>query len=368
MRIPALLVSLALVVSACGDDADPAPGTTAGPTTTAPTTTAPATTVPGTTQAGGATTTSPPTTAAPTTGALDPSWEVLDGGPDARRDAKRAVATDGTVWLHGGRAGATTFDDLWRFDPATGTWEEVEFTGPAPAARFGHEAAWDAANGRFVVAFGQLGSDFFSDVWAFDPATGSWTEIAPTGAGPSERYGTCSAYDAATNSLIVSHGFTIFGRFDDTWSLDLATGAWTEISPEGNRPEARCLHACGLDPTTGDLVLFGGQSNSSRFLGDTWVLGPGGWALVDNGAPGARRFPSLVASNGSLHLFGGITEDGDTTAPFTFGDGAWQPGGPEGPGPRNGHAAAVGPDGSIFVLGGEASGAPVGDFWVLRTP
>ena len=364
MRTSALLLSLALIATACGDDsADSSPGTTAVPATTAaPTTsTAPPTTA-------GATTSAPPTTSPPATAAPRAAWEALPGGPPARRDARMAAAPDGMLWLHGGRSGATTFDDLWRFDPSTGSWAEVEFEGPAPAARFGHEAAWDAVNDRLVVTLGQLGDDFFSDAWAFDPSTGAWTEIASAGSGPSDRYGACSAHDAATNSLIISHGFTIFGRFDDTWALDLATGAWTEVSPDGDRPEARCLHACALDPVTGDLVLFGGQSNSSRFLGDTWILGPQGWSQADTGNPGARRFPSLVTANGALHLFGGIGEEGDVAAPFTFIDRTWQAGGPDGPGARNGHAAASGPDGSVFVFGGESAGAATGDFWVLHNP
>jgi hypothetical protein len=368
MRTSALLLCLALISTACGDDsADPSPATTAAATTaagtTAPTTTPPTTVAP--TTAGGST--SPPTTAPPTTQA-ETSREALAEGPAARRDAVMAVAPDGAVWLHGGRRGGTTFDDLWRFDPAAASWEQMPFEGPAPAARFGHEAAWDSAGNRFVVTLGQLGDTFFSDAWAFDPASGAWSEIAATGSGPSDRYGACSAYDPATNSLVISHGFTIFGRFDDTWSLDLATGDWTEISPDGDRPEPRCLHACDLDPAGGRLVLFGGQSNSSRFLSDTWVLGTDGWALVDGGAPGGRRFPSLVASHGALHLFGGIGDGGDLTAPFSFSDGGWQEGGPVGPGPRNGHAAAAGPDGSIFLFGGEGSGSPLGDFWVLRNP
>jgi hypothetical protein len=367
MRTSALILTLALVAAACGDDsADPAPATTAGPTTAAPDTTTPPTTAPATTAASG--TTAAPTTAPPTTAAPEAAWETLAEGPPARRDAAMAVADDGTVWLHGGRSGGETFGDLWRFDPGAGAWEQVVVDGSAPTARFGHEAAWDAAGDRLVITFGQLGSDFFSDVWAFDPATGAWTEMAPNGAGPSERYGACSAYDAATNSLTVSHGFTIFGRFDDTWSLDLATAEWTEISPEGERPQARCLHACDLDPATGELVLFGGQSNTSSFLGDTWVLGSGGWSQVDDGTPGSRRFPSLVASNGALHLFGGIGDGGDVAAPLVYTAGSWQPADPEGPPPRNGHAAAAAPAGSILVFGGESDGAALADFWALRNP
>jgi len=366
MRASALLLSLALIAGACGgDSADPAPATTAPPTTAVATTGAP-TTAPATTAT--PTTATTPTTSPPTTAAPDPAWEALAGGPPVRRDAAMAVAPDGTVWLHGGRAGETTLGDLWRFDPKAGAWSEVIPEGDGPAARFGHDAAWDADGDRLVVTLGQRGDDFFGDAWAFDPATSTWAQLAANGAGPSERYGACSAYAAATNSLIISHGFTILGRFDDTWSLDLATGEWTDISPDGDRPEARCLHACDLDPATGDLVLFGGQSNNSRFLGDTWVLGAGGWVSVDDGTPGARRFPSLVAANGALHLFGGIGEDGDVAAPFAFAGGSWERGGPDGPEPRNGHAAAAGPDGSVFVFGGETGGSARGDLWVLRNP
>ena len=78
-------------------------------------------------------------------------------------------------------------------------------------------------------------------------AVGEWELLAPDGAGPANRYGSCAGYDPIRNRVLVSHGFTDFGRFDDTWAYSLADGTWTDISPEGERPIERCLHACTYD-------------------------------------------------------------------------------------------------------------------------
>ena len=91
--------------------------------------------------------------------------------------------------------------------------------GPAPSPRFGHAVAVDAGNRALYLFGGQAdGETFFNDTWRFDLDARSWSEI-PTGDDrPSPRYGTSAVLDGEGN-LIVSHGFTFEGRFDDTWCL-----------------------------------------------------------------------------------------------------------------------------------------------------
>jgi hypothetical protein len=57
------------------------------------------------------------------------------------------------LFLFGGR-GDEILGDLWSYDVATGTWTEVT-ASPAPSARFGHNAAFDAARGRLLLFGGQ---------------------------------------------------------------------------------------------------------------------------------------------------------------------------------------------------------------------
>ena len=155
-----------------------------------------------------------------------------------------AAAPDGTLWLHGGLAGGTSLGDLWRFDGSR--WELVVVAGAAPAARQDHVAVWDAGRDALVIATGQDSSgEVFDDVWAFDPATATWSQLAQ--GGPAARYGSCAVVDDR-GRMVITHGFSSTQRFDDTWAFDLSTSTWADITPDaGPRPVARCLHACSFD-------------------------------------------------------------------------------------------------------------------------
>ncbi|MFN8557365.1 MAG: kelch repeat-containing protein [Dehalococcoidia bacterium] len=177
-----------------------------------------------------------------------------------------------------------------------GSWSALTPGGTAPAPRFGHNAVWDPVGGRMLLFSGQPGRPSSAMSWSYDPDANAWTKIADEGAGPQRRYGGGGHYDAGAKALYISHGFTNQGRFDDTWAFGLENEAWRDQSPGGGeRPERRCLLRTGADPTRGRMLLFGGQSNSAAWLGDTWLLdlGARAWRRLDG--PGPRRRASLFA-------------------------------------------------------------------------
>jgi hypothetical protein len=78
------------------------------------------------------------------------------------------------------------------------------------------------------------------------------------------------AYDPATGDMVLFGGGSNSGLLNDTWTWDGTT--WTQQSP-ATSPPARYLASMAYDPATGDMVLFGGAGNSG-FLNDTWTYGP----------------------------------------------------------------------------------------------
>ncbi len=388
MRPLALAAVLLLVAAACGDADDSAqpPDTVvaAQPITTAPppaidddATAATTTTVASTIgdEMTTTTTTAPPTTAPPTTApppAAAPAWQQMETGGAAPSPRQNAVlgydAAAKTVYLHGGRSGGESLNDLWALDLGTGAWTELPGSGSGPTARFSHTGVWDERRSRFVVFSGEGAGfgDFFSDVWAYDPAAGAWVELAEGSTGPTDRYGSCAGYDAAGDRFIITHGFTDDGRFDDTWEFDLAANTWTELTPAGALPGARCLHACGYDAGTASLVMFGGQDDDVAFLDETWVFDGGGWTQGPAG-PSARKFPGLAPVGGGIAVFGGDTADGDAGDTWHFAGGAWAQLTPEAsPPPREGPAATADSAGAVMVIfGGRGPDGELNDTWVF---
>jgi N-acetylneuraminic acid mutarotase len=225
------------------------------------------------------------------------------------------------VYLQGGRSGGSVLDDLWVYDVAANSWAQLA-PGGGPAARFGHNGAFDNVNQRLLIFGGQAGSTFYSDLWAYDMAANSWTQLAPNSAGPLDRYGAGGAFDPVSGSFYVSHGFTSNGRFDDTWRYGVGGGGWSDASASGVRPEPRCLLRTVVDPARGRLLLFGGQSNSTPYLGDLWA--------------------------------------------FNLANRSWQQLNVPGPSPRNFYAMTLGGDGDYLLLhGGNAGGSASSELWLF---
>lgn len=303
-------------------------------------------------------------------------WDRLDTAgavPPARRD--HSMVTDGTsIFLFGGRGRTGELNDLWIYDLAAGVWTEIQSPSP-PSPRFGHNAVYSELDSRIVIFGGQAGSQFFGDTWAFTPGVDSWEELQIPGDAPSARYGAAAAYDPS-GRLIVSHGFTSSGRFDDTWALALSTNNWTEIARRDERPLERCLVRGVWDSGANRLLIFGGQSTQAPFLGDLWAFNGAFWSEIDVGdGPAPRNLYSMAYDTRSarLILFGGATSDGsandlwflDTT------EDEWSQQSPDGEAPpaRSGHDAVwLAESRSLFVFGGRGASGDLDDLWRLFIP
>ncbi|MDX2180917.1 MAG: kelch repeat-containing protein, partial [Bryobacteraceae bacterium] len=166
------------------------------------------------------------------------TYTLLPAGgtpPTGRVDGTIGYDPSGaSLYLFGGQDNAAR-NDLWVYSLRESRWREITTGGAKPAPRWGHTLAVDPVRRRLIV-FGGQASGFFSDVWAFDISAGTWTELAPNDRGPSRRYGHSGVYDPRGDRLVISHGFTNAGRFDDTWSFDFASNSWRNITPGGTRP------------------------------------------------------------------------------------------------------------------------------------
>ena len=286
--------------------------------------------------------------------------------PAARLDHAMASTSSTTVWMHGGRSVGNDRGDLWRYAVRTKRWTRIEPDGAVPPARFGHNLIAEPG-GTLLMFGGQSDADFFNDRWRFDPKTNRWTKLGD--GGPEARYGAAGAIDPATGRLVVSHGFTNSGRFDDTWLV--GAGAPADLSPAaGKRPSKRCLiHGAA---SGGRFFLFGGQSNADPYLGDLWVfdLAAREWNQLGGPAPSQRNTYAATVAGGRWWIHGGA---GPTRL---LGD-LWRLDMKTGrfravkvsgrnPAARSGHAAAP-VSGGLLIFGGATNRSETAETWRLRT-
>lgn len=232
----------------------------------------------------------------------------------------------------------------------------------APAARFGHGAAW--IEGRMWIWGGQLGGGAFSNAGAmYSPDSDHWEPINPFNA-PAGRAGLQAVWTGT--AVLVWGGFGEGGFLNSGARFDPAEQRWLPMTT-ANAPAGRDGH---IAVWTGRRLLVWGGRNATGFLGDGGLYDPGEdrWeTLTTTGAPSARTEATAVWTGESLLVWGGQGDSGELSdgAVLQF-DASGQPAGweplPAGgaPGARQGHSA-IWTGRQMLVWGGRRGSTPLGD-------
>ena len=317
----------------------------------------------------------------PTTPPLSPGgWSYItgsEGGPAPRYDHSLVADPEKQQLVMFGGRGSDTFGDTWIFDLEGEEWRQVE--GDSPPARFGAGAVYDGANRRVLLVMGQGESGFFNDVWAFDLEKETWSQLKENRVAedePRPRYGQSAALHK-DGRVLISHGFSDQGRFDDTWAFDPGAAKWVNITPKsGPIPLKRCLHELAYDPQEDLLLMFGGCSSGFGPCpqGDLWALNlaTSTWSeLQPQGMkPEARSNPSMAydQTRRAIFLFGGKGESYamQDTWVYMLADNSWQPTESEiSPSPRSSQGTAYDPQNRrVYLVGGLTNQGPDMEVWV----
>ncbi|GAC1589789.1 MAG: hypothetical protein NVS3B20_16860 [Polyangiales bacterium] len=177
-------------------------------------------------------------------------------------------------------------DDTWVLDVGCAAWREVARTGAKPPARARHAMAVDASAKRALLFGGRSRAGesgpyrLFNDVWSFDFASETWTELKTNGTPPVPRANATIVVDAARKQLIVFGGNastsgTAFTPLGDTFALDLQTLTWREVVAASASPPKRLFHAMAIDDDAHVAYVFGGGDENAfigPFFQDVWAL------------------------------------------------------------------------------------------------
>jgi uncharacterized protein (TIGR03437 family) len=302
------------------------------------------------------------------TGLLRWSRAIPSGAiPSARVDAPIAYDPVGRqLFMFGGLDGASDRNDLWSYSIDNQQWTQVSPSGQIPNPRHGHTLTFDPVRRRVIVVAGQ-GAGFFGDAWAYDIQANAWTQLSGNSSGPSPRYGHSAVYDPKRDRIVISHGFTSEqGRFDDTWTLDLTSGSWRDISPNGTRPLRRCLHHAVYVPQSDQMLLYGGCSSGYGPCpqGDLWSfdLAKNQWTEITTSVspPPRQRYGMVFDDNRrKLVVFGGLGGPAlNDTWEYDPALAGWTQVTPAGdvPDPRYRHEATFASDlATAFFFGGQTS-------------
>ena len=276
--------------------------------------------------------------------------------------------------------GGSALGDVWTLSfSGTPAWTQLGPTGTPPANRFGHGAIYDPVRDRLVIWAGQGSAGYRNDVWALSLAgVPSWSQLLPTGGPPPARSRSTAIYDAVRDRMVTFGGKDAVTFYDDAWALSFSgSPAWTALAPSGTGPTARYGHSSIYDPVRDRMVLFGGFDGNDPLDGSVWTMsfaGSPAWGtLSPSGTPaqGSYDHSAIYDSNGDRMLLFGGTIDVPTNGLSVLslsGGTSWVALAPTGgpPPPRTGHGAVYDPvRDRMLVIDGYGASGDFQDVWAL---
>lgn len=304
-------------------------------------------------------------------------WRNLTPGsgpaPEPRRDGELIFDPVGKrLVLFGGNTDAGLSTDTWAFDLSAKTWTKLATLGAPPSGRFGFDAVYDPVGHQMVIYNGQ-GAGFFNDTWTLNLTTLEWKDVSPASqnARPRRRYGSAAIFDSQTRSMVTFAGFTSeAGRFQDTQSFALAANAWADWTPTGAKPQVRCLLTAAFDPAGRRMIIYAGQRNGA--LDDIWSfdLASRQWTDLTPAQRPQGRFwsTSFVNNAGRFMIFGGSGAGNfNDTWEFDLTQRRWTRLEIENPPPsRNAMMGAyIESEDRFIVFGGTGNSGNLNDVWEL---
>lgn len=304
---------------------------------------------------------------------LTPAASQAGPAPNARRNGVAIYDPVGKrLIIFSGVSTSGFVNDTWAFDLASRVWTRLNTVGTPPPPRLGFDAVYDPVGHQMLIYAGQ-GAGFFNDTWTLNLTTLEWRNVSPpSSARPKARYGQASIFDPVTRSLVQFAGFTEESRrFQDTQAFSLATNSWQDWTPAGAKPEIRCLLTAAFDRANRRMIIYGGQR--SGFLDDVWAfdLATRTWTnLTPTQRPPGRWFSSsFVNADGQFVVFGGQAASGNVNEVWSFDLAArsWtklEIANP--PAERNGaQAAYVEGEDRFIIFGGSGNAGLLNDVWEL---
>ncbi|HVU66669.1 MAG TPA: kelch repeat-containing protein, partial [Ktedonobacteraceae bacterium] len=205
--------------------------------------------------------------------------------------------------------------------------QPVDGSGAPGGPRFNHSMVWDTQDGQLLVFGGSNGKgDLLNDLWSFNPANNSWTNLTPlssspadcSGSSPAPRMNAAMVWDSADQEVLLYGGVGSASSYlGDLWSFSPASNTWKALACTGNGPGAR--GEAGVAWNGSQMLLLGGLGSSGS-LADFWAYTPGsGWSQISASTPlGARTYPTMAwdSHDKQLFVFGGLSANGSQLGDF----------------------------------------------------
>ena len=198
------------------------------------------------------------------------TWTRLTDGPIKHLGARLAydAESDRIILFGGFNPLGIAYDDTWVYDFNSDIWTEMEPSTSPPGRNYQAMAYDDKADRVLVWGSGDFDGPDLS-LWAYDFNTNTWQERLPSEPHPSGREYPVMVYDAESDRSIMFGGSP---GGSETWAYDYNTDTWTNMEPSIG-PGDRSRHAMVYISAADRVILFGGQVGSTEYIyiNETWT-------------------------------------------------------------------------------------------------
>jgi hypothetical protein len=187
-----------------------------------------------------------------------------------------AYIGDNKVVLYGGEDNGGAFDDMWLYDAASDTWEELD-PADAPGKRLWGQMCY-IGDDKVMMYGGNVKGAESTETWVYDLSDNAWTHMNVSG--PSVEIAAGAAYLGDGNAMVF--GGLNGGWSKATWIYNLELNTWAEelesTPPLGNRIPAICETSMdGSSP----VVVFGGRHSGGNTSDGTWEFNIDTWSPIN---------------------------------------------------------------------------------------
>lgn len=259
-----------------------------------------------------------------------------------------APETGSRIYAIGGWTGFTDLATVEVFDPQANVWTTA---APMPTARFGMGAA--VTQGRIHVVGGhQKDVGVLTAHEVYEPATNTWSQAAPM---PTARYWLDAT--AAPDGLVYAIGGLGSNAYNTVEAYDPVADSWTTRAP---MPTGRQGLATVLGPDGLIYAIAGFHSPNLFAIVETYNPATDTWSSAPPLPKAVIWLAAAVGPNGLIYAIGGTRHDSDGnnvgrrevySYDPTMPAAGWSPRASM-LAPRSDLAAATGPDGLVYAMGG----------------
>ncbi|GEM_PF-3522989 len=244
-------------------------------------------------------------------------WAHLNvggAGPPSQRAGHGWVyrPQDGCFYMFGGyKQNGNYANDLWKFDPSTKNWTQLNPGGNAPAARAYAAVVYSQDDDEIWVYGGYAGiNNIFDDTYKYSFSGNSWSTNANWDWAPG-RYGAAACYDVEHGWMIVSAGYTNLGQFDRA-NRAFNGSSWIDKKeiPEASKGGCDGLAYCDACWMAGEKKMFVvGRTVDANYAAFVYDSFSNYWECGEIADPptSKRQWPACCYDpvGGKVLLFGG---------------------------------------------------------------